>query len=85
MTKVCDGCNANNDSFALELVREYAKQAKKWFVIAIVELGLIAAVVAGFLYFMSTNDITSTELSTDGGGNANFISGTAGDINNGTN
>lgn len=58
-----------NESLAMELVKENAKHARKWFVVAMVELGIIVAII----YLFMTSDISYTTLTTDGGGNANYI------------
>ena len=47
-------------------------------------LGIILSIIGGVIYFLTTSELSYTELSTDGGGNANFIQeSTLGDINNG--
>lgn len=92
MDKSCNHCNEQNEqieqneSFAMELLKEYSAQAKRWFIIAMVELGLILSIIGGAVYIFSTSEFSYTELSTEGGGNANYVSESkVGDINNGTN
>ena len=90
MTKLCDNCEnkvteeiREPESFAMELLKDYSKQAKRWFIIAVVELAMIVAIIAGGLYFLLTSEISYTELSTEGGGNANYLeNSTINDINN---
>lgn len=85
MAKTCNNCGTDKtDSFAMELLKGYSAQAKRWFIIAMVELGIILSIIGGAIYFLTTSEISYTELSTDGGGNANYVSeSTVGDINNG--
>lgn len=86
MDKTCNHCGNESDSFAMELLKEYSAQAKRWFIIAMVELGLILSIIGGAVYLFSTSEFSYTELSTDGGGNANYVNeSTIGDINNGAN
>ena len=82
--KKCNNCGTTNDSFAMELLKGYSAQAKRWFIIAMVELGIILSIIGGAIYFLTTSEISYTKLSTDGGGNANYVSeSTVGNINNG--
>ena len=82
--KKCNHCGNDNDSFAMELLKGYSAQAKRWFIIAIVELGIILSIIGGAIYFLTTSEISYTKLSTNGGGNANYVSeSTVGNINNG--
>ena len=83
--KHCNHCaSEKQDSFAMELLKGYSAQAKRWFIIAIIELAIILSIIGGAIYFLTTSEFSYTELSTDGGGNANFIQeSTLGDINNG--
>lgn len=82
--KKCNNCGNDNDSFAMELLKGYSAQAKRWFIIAMVELGIILSIIGGAIYFLTTSEISYTKLSTNGGGNANYVSeSTVGNINNG--
>lgn len=84
--KVCTGCenNTEEESFAMALLRDYSKQAKRWFVVAIVELALILSMIGCAVYLIATTEITHTELNTQDGGHANYINdSTVNDINNG--
>lgn len=91
----CDGCNSKSEqqlrySFDREAFH-YSRTITKLSVIIVV---LIAALVgsaillyennAKWIRFLSNYDFESYELSTSGGGNANFI-GNDGDIYNGQN
>ena len=83
--KHCNHCGSEKqDSFAMELLKGYSAQAKRWFIIAMVELGIILSIIGGAIYFLTTSEISYTKLSTDGGGNANYVSeSTVGVMNNG--
>ena len=82
--KKCNHCGTTNDSFAMELLKGYSAQAKRWFIACMIELAIILSIIGGAIYFLTTSELSYTELSTDGGGNANFIQeSTLGDINNG--
>lgn len=89
MSDINNGCEnkeaevVKEESFAMEVLKENKKNSKRWFVAAMVELGIIVAIIAGALYFLLTTEISYTELSTEGGGNANcVIDSEIGDINN---
>lgn len=61
----------DNQPLATELIREVRAQSKRWFIIAMVELGIIIAIIAGFLWYLS---LPIDEISVDAeGGNANYI------------
>lgn len=45
--------NNENMNFATELLHEVKAQAKRWFIISIVELGIITAIIAGLLWYFS--------------------------------
>ena len=48
--KTCNGCSGHQkESFALELCRELKQKAKKWCIVAFVELALIISLLIGFL------------------------------------
>ena len=75
------------DKLTLELLKEVKANARKWFVIAIIELGVILAIIVSWFvmsYVIPVEDTTTTEQieqdNTDG--NNNYI-GNDGDINNG--
>lgn len=75
------------DKLTLELLKEVKANAKKWFVIAIIELGVILTIIVSWFlmsYVIPVEDTTTTEQieqdNTDG--NNNYI-GNDGDINNG--
>lgn len=69
----------NNENLATEMLTELKSNAKRWFIIAMIELGLILGIVGGFLWYNSlpVNDTTSTEVTQDAedSGNNNFIGG----------
>ena len=47
--------NENNENMTLatELLHELKASAKRWFIIAMVELGIILAIVIGILWYVS--------------------------------
>ena len=76
--------NIENESFAMYLVKEYAKQSKRFFVALIVSVIINLLVVGAFLLFISQYDIESTEIQQDGQGINNFIGGDGDNINGAT-
>ena len=40
-------------TFATELIQEAKRNSKRWFAIAIIELVILIATIAGFLYYIS--------------------------------
>ena len=40
-------------TFATELIEEAKRNSKRWFAIAIIELVILIATIAGFLYYIS--------------------------------
>lgn len=69
---------------ATELIRELKANNKRWFIVALVELGLIIAIVFGFIWYLT---LPVDEISIEGdGGNANYIGrDLQGDLYNGEN
>lgn len=82
--KHCNHCgNENQDSFAMELLKGYSAQAKRWFIIAMVILSMWLATIAGFVWYLNQYDFESYETTVDAeNGVANYI-GNDGDIYNG--
>lgn len=74
------------DKLTLELLKEVKANARKWFVIAIIELGVILTIIVSWFvmsYVIPVEDTTTTEVEQQGdNGNNNYI-GNDGDINNG--
>ena len=75
----------DNEKLATELLHEIKASAKRWFIIAIIELCIIVAVISGFLWYISlpveSEDVTTVE---NDDGNANYIGGNVnGVLNNG--
>ena len=60
-----------NQPLATELIRELRAQSKRWFIIALVELAIIIAIVAGFLWYL-TVPIDEISIENDDG-NATYI------------
>lgn len=82
MEHSCNHCN-KNDSFAMELLKGYSLQAKRWFIACIVILAMWLATIFGFVWFISQYDYESYEITADGDSNANYI-GEDGNIYNGS-
>ena len=81
--KHCNHCgNENQDSFAMELLKGYSAQAKRWFIACLVILSMWLATIGGFVWFISQYDYESYEIAADGDSNANYI-GEDGNIYNG--
>lgn len=76
--------NEENESFAMYLVKEYAKQSKRFFIALIVSVIINLLVVGAFLLFISQYDIESTEIQQDGQGINNYIGGDGDNINGAT-
>ena len=75
----------DNEKLATELLHEIKASARRWFIIAVVELCIIVAVIGGFLWYISlpveSDDVTTIE---NEDGNANYIGGSVnGVFNNG--
>ena len=52
----CSGCKKeerNENSFAMELLKAYSAQAKRWFITAVIELLIILSAVGGVIYFVT--------------------------------
>ena len=61
----------DNQPLATELIRELRAQSKRWFIIALAELGLIIAIVLAFIWYLT---LPIDEITIDGGdGNATYI------------
>lgn len=71
------------ESFAMEMLRESAKNAKRWFMAFIVILVCWLATIGSFVWFLNQYNFESYEVSTDGGGNAYYQNEVTGDIYNG--
>ena len=71
-----------NQPLATELIRELRASNRRWFIVALVELGVIIAIVVGFLWYIS---LPIEEISVEAeGGNANYIGNDLeGDLYNG--
>lgn len=80
--KKCNNCGTNNDSFAMELLKGYSTQAKRWFIACMVILSMWLATIGGFVWFISQYDYESYEITADGDSNANYI-GEDGNVYNG--
>lgn len=76
--------NCENKTLATELLHELKASAKRWFIIAIVELVIILGIVAGFLWYISLPVETEQVQIENDDGNANYVGNDVkGDIYNG--
>ena len=74
----------NKESLATELLHEVKMSAKRWFIIALIELVIIFGMVGMFIWYISLPvEVETIEIESDDG-NANYI-GHDGEINNGEN
>lgn len=80
--KKCNNCGNDNDSFAMELLKGYSAQAKRWFIACMVILSMWLITIGGFIYYLNQYDFESYEITADGDSNANYI-GEDGNIYNG--
>ena len=80
--KKCNHCGNDNDSFAMELLKGYSAQAKRWFIACMVILSMWLITIGGFIYYLNQYDFESYEITADGDSNANYI-GEDGNIYNG--
>ena len=74
-----------NEKLATELLHEIKASAKRWFIIALVELFIILGIVGGFIWYITlpVDESTVTTVENDDG-NANYVGGNVtGVINNG--
>lgn len=87
--KTCNGCGSFNEeqeteSFAMQLLRGYAKHNKRWFITCMVILSMWLATIAGFVWYLYQYDFVSYDVSQDGQWGNTFIDGgNQGDINYG--
>ena len=74
--------DAEGNTLATELLHEIKASAKRWFIIAIVELILILAMAGGFVWYISL-PVDDVAIENDSG-NANYIGNDFnGELNNG--
>lgn len=70
-------------SLALELLKDYKKQNKRQFIIILVILGMFTALLGYTIWLLNDISVETTEVTQDtNNGNNNFI-GNDGDITNG--
>ena len=72
--------NKNEETFAMYLVKEYAKQAKRLFILLIISIIVNILTVGAFLLYNSQYEYIDTQVQQDGQGINNYI-GNDGDIN----
>lgn len=72
----------HEESFAMEILKELKKQNKRIMRIVYALIIAICVVTASFLIYMYEYDFSSYEITSNDGGNANYI-GNDGDIYNG--
>ncbi len=79
----CNDCKNNEEqSFAMQMLKEYKKNGQRWFGIAIAELIVILLIFTGIFAFFWTSDIES--YTQDSAGYNNINTGTQGDVINGS-
>lgn len=65
--------NNENTTLATELLHELKASAKRWFIIAVIELFIILGIISGFVWYLSLPvDEYSVSVDNDEG-NANYI------------
>jgi hypothetical protein len=84
MMQMQENKNNENESLAMYLVKEYAKQAKRLFILLIISVIVNLLIVGAFLIFISQYDIENTEIQQDGQGINNYIGGDGDNINGAT-
>lgn len=66
----------NDDSFALEMLKELKSQSKRWFIIAIIELVILISTNVGWMIYESQFETVTTEEQTiedvDNSSNSNY-------------
>lgn len=77
--------NNENESLAMYLVKEYAKQVKRLFILLIISIIVNIVTVGVFLLYNSQYDYTDYEIQQDGRGINNYIGGDGDNINGATN
>lgn len=76
--------NADNESLAMYLVKEYAKQVKRLFVLLIISVIVNILTVGAFLIYNSQYDYADYEIQQDGHGINNYVGGNGDNINGAT-
>lgn len=76
--------NNENESLAMYLVKEYAKQVKRLFILLIISIIINILAVGAFLLYNSQYDYTDYEIQQDGQGVNNYIGGDGDNINGAT-
>lgn len=66
----------NDDSFALEMLKELKSQSKRWFIIAIIELVILISTNVGWMIYEAQFETITTEEQTiedvDNSSNSNY-------------
>lgn len=70
------------ESLAMQLVKNYGVQAKKWFIAWLITFIALIGFIGGAVYYFTTTEFSIVEQTVDGDGTNNFI-GRDGDIYNG--
>ncbi len=79
--KETDNKNIENDIWVSELIDLVKSQCRRWAIAFFVVLGLWAATIGGFIWYLNQYDFTS--YSQDGDGNNYMNSDIEGDVHNG--
>lgn len=77
-----DANTSSEKHLALEILEEVKTQSKRWMIAFFVVLGLLAATIGTFVWYINQYDYADYEVQSNDGGNANYI-GRDGDITNG--
>ena len=71
------------ESFAMELLKDYKRQSKRQYIVILVILGMFTCLLGYTIWLLTDIGVETTEVSQDtSNGNNNFI-GNDGDITNG--
>jgi Sec-independent protein secretion pathway component TatC len=82
MTELEERMARQHEGLAMELLKELKKQIQRWMIAFFVVLGLWAATIFSFVYYLNQYDTISYDLDGDGVNNVN--TGTQEDMFNGT-
>lgn len=73
---------SSENTLAMELLKEVQAQSKRWMIAFITILVMWFLTIGGFIWYLYQYDFASYEITSNDGGNANYI-GNDGDIING--
>ncbi len=70
------------ESLAMQMVKNYGTQAKRWFIAWLITFITLIGIVGGIVYYFTTTEFSIVEQTVDGNGTNNYI-GRDSDIYNG--